>query len=744
MKQLLPFLALIFSHMLCGAQATSIVIDNQTPGWLSSKINYGDQQTVENLTVTGYLNDDDYKFLGKLIYQHNLCGKLNLEDTEYIAATTDKNNIYPNYILGFETSGVTKHLRCFVTPVKLKGLSESWISTLGEIETDTLYLGGPDLKIISISNVASGISPKHIEFREGVEIFNNNFQTSSGDPTIRKSGLKCESIHFPSSLKKIGSYTFANAPIKHINLPDGIEEIGQYAFLNCSCFGDEVILPKELKKLYLNIFFKTLPKKMFIGPNVNDIDIKYHYDNNSGGSWSSHQAGDSNITLDDTYSLYIFSKSIPHLSCVANNSSANAFMNANIFIPEENTEAYKDKHIWNKANIAGFTVPAEINVNIPQYLYVGDIINLKSSNSTLPTIWNTKNQDIVSIGLKNQLICNRFGKTTLEGIYLYQDNFSKFEINVYEHTTGLDLSTRETSIFERDELQLIATTTPVATTDNRIKWQSENQTIATVSDDGIIKGVSAGITYIKAISIDGNYVRECRVEVKSKNIVAQSVSISMQEMKMRVNEKLQLTAYVLPDNTTNKDLRWSSSNPEIATVSETGLVSALKEGNAQIIASTTDGSNLSAICDITVNKQSILITQLAIKPSSIRLAIGETFNLETQIIPTDATNKTVNWSSTNSSVISIDSTGLLTAKGIGTAKIIASTQDGTNLSATCDVAVVDEISGIAHIKIEPNENVKIYNLQGALVYDGEYSESHLAPGTYIIISQGNRIKQIIP
>lgn len=829
MKQFLTFLALTFSYMLCGAQATTLVVDNQTPGWLSSKINYGDQQTVENLTITGYLNEEDYRFLGTLIYQHNLTGKLDLQDTEYIASSVDKNNIYPDYIFGLETSGKTRHMRSFVTPVKLKGLSESWISTLGRIETDTLYLGGPNLKIISIPDVSLGMLPKHIIFREGVEIFNNNFYTSSGDPTKHTNALKCESIRFPKSLRKIGSYTFANAPIKSMNLPDNIEEIGQYAFLNCSCFGDEVILPKELKRLYLNIFFKAMPKKIFVGPNVSGIDIKYHYDNNSGGSWTGSLAGDNNIALDDNHSLYIFGSSQPTLGYVANSSYGNSFMGANIFVLEESVETYKEKNVWNKANIFGFTIPKDININIPEYLYVGDIVNLQASNLILPSNWDTENQNVASVNFNNQLVCNGFGKTTLNGRVIYQDNTSNFGVNVYNHTTGLDMSTREVCICEGGELQLEAATTPVATSDNRIKWQSENQTIATVSDFGLVKGISAGVTYITAISIDGNYIKECRVEVIPANIIAESISISMAEAKILVNENLQLHATVLPENTSNKDIRWSSTNSDIAVVSESGLVSALKEGDVQIIASTEDGSNLSAICEISVNSRFVSITQIAISPSSVKLAVGETINLEAQITPVDATNKNVKWSSTNSSVVTVGSNGQLTAKGIGTATIIASSQDGTNLSATCSVevfeptilissitinptditgkvgdtyqlavtivpenasdktlawssdnsgiasvdsdglitlhtkgnaiikasatdgsgisttcaVVVDEGAGINDIEIDGNQYVRIYNLQGVLVYEGEYSGANLVSGTYIIISRGNRIKRIV-
>ena len=75
-------LALIVSSMNATAQQTSLTIDNQTPGWLSSKINYGDQLSVERLKVTGYINGTDYKFLSQLI--GNNLKSLDLEDVNIV------------------------------------------------------------------------------------------------------------------------------------------------------------------------------------------------------------------------------------------------------------------------------------------------------------------------------------------------------------------------------------------------------------------------------------------------------------------------------------------------------------------------------------------------------------------------------------------------------------------------------------------------------------------------------------
>ena len=85
MRRIISICMLLGSCLTMLAQATSLVVDNQTPGWLSSKINYGDQATVRNLKVTGYINATDLKFIGTLIQNRSLDGRLDLSDANVVS-----------------------------------------------------------------------------------------------------------------------------------------------------------------------------------------------------------------------------------------------------------------------------------------------------------------------------------------------------------------------------------------------------------------------------------------------------------------------------------------------------------------------------------------------------------------------------------------------------------------------------------------------------------------------------------
>ena len=143
-----------------------------------------------------------------------------------------------------------------------------------------------------------------------------------------------------------------------------------------------------------------------------------------------------------------------------------------------------------------------------------------------------------------------------------------------------------------------------------------------------------------------------------------------------------LTATVTPSNATNKSVIWSSSDTSIATISD-GKVNAIGKGTAIITAKTLDG-NHTATCKVTVN---VPVTSVSLNKSSVTLNKGGSTTLTATVAPSDATNKSVIWSSSNTSVATV-SNGIVKAAGKGTATITVKTVDGSK-TATCAVTVTD-------------------------------------------------------
>ncbi|MDR2969898.1 MAG: Ig-like domain-containing protein [Tannerellaceae bacterium] len=166
------------------------------------------------------------------------------------------------------------------------------------------------------------------------------------------------------------------------------------------------------------------------------------------------------------------------------------------------------------------------------------------------------------------------------------------------------------------------------------------------------------------------------------------VSLSAAGATLQTGMTLQLTATVSPNNATNKNVSWTSSNTSVATVDTNGKVTAVAAGKATITVTTEDG-NHKATCEVTVNAPAtttVNVTGVSLSAAGATLQTAMTQQLTATVSPNNATNKNVSWSSSNTSVATVDTNGKVTAVAAGTATITVTTEDG-NHKATCNVTV---------------------------------------------------------
>ena len=196
--------------------------------------------------------------------------------------------------------------------------------------------------------------------------------------------------------------------------------------------------------------------------------------------------------------------------------------------------------------------------------------------------------------------------------------------------------------------------------------------------------------------------------IEALTIPAENITLDKNNISIKVSETTTLNITVLPENTTNKEVVWTSSDESVATV-ENGVVTAHKVGVATITATTTDGTNLSATCEVIVTPT--VAENIALDKTSVSLEINKTVALNITILPETTTNKEVVWTSSDESVATVEN-GVVTAHKAGVATITATTTDGTNLSATCEVIVTPTVAeNIAldktSVSLEINETVAL-------------------------------------
>ncbi len=176
----------------------------------------------------------------------------------------------------------------------------------------------------------------------------------------------------------------------------------------------------------------------------------------------------------------------------------------------------------------------------------------------------------------------------------------------------------------------------------------------------------------------------CEKNAQEAEILVSSVSLSQPTAEMIIGETIQLTATVLPSNASQNTITWASSKASVATV-EAGRVTAIAEGAATITAST---GGKSATCTVTVSKGVIAVTSVELNKTSLDLVEGESETLVATVKPSDATDKTVIWASSNQSVASVEN-GIVTAVAEGTATITATAGEK---SAFCVLTVSQKMN----------------------------------------------------
>lgn len=266
--------------------------------------------------------------------------------------------------------------------------------------------------------------------------------------------------------------------------------------------------------------------------------------------------------------------------------------------------------------------------------------------------------------------------------------------------------------------QLKATASPSNATTKSVTWKSSNTKVVTVNSAGKLTAVGNGSATITATAKDGSKKKvTCKVTVKIPRVVKVSrVSLNKNDLALTSKgQSYQLSASVSPSNASNKSVKWTSGNPKVATVSSSGKVTAVANGNTTITATAADGSGKKDICAVTVNipkpadptptptPSVVKVSSVSLNQSSLSLTKkGQTAQLSASVSPSNATNKSVTWSSSNNNVATV-SNGMVTAVGNGSATITATAADGSGKRASCAVTV--------NIPTTPS-NVETVNITG--------------------------------
>ncbi len=270
---------------------------------------------------------------------------------------------------------------------------------------------------------------------------------------------------------------------------------------------------------------------------------------------------------------------------------------------------------------------------------------------------------------------------------------ARWEKKKEEPVTGVSLDQTSLTLKPGDTSPLVATVEPSGAKDASVTWESADTSIATVDENGRVTAIAKGVTTITVTTKEGTFKATCKVVVSEDVVKVTSIIINESSISLGVGDSKRIIPTIKPGDATNKGVSWSSDNEKVATVSSNGTIYGKSEGKAKITVTTKDG-NFEATMEVIVKK--VPVNGITLSSSNTTMQTGTTKQLTPTVKPLNATNKEVIWTSSNTSVATVNN-GKVVAVSAGTSVITVTTKDGS-YKATCKITVKDPVK-VSDVKL---------------------------------------------
>ncbi len=356
---------------------------------------------------------------------------------------------------------------------------------------------------------------------------------------------------------------------------------------------------------------------------------------------------------------------------------------------------------------------------------------LTPENVTDPNVtWTMANPEIATVSAAGVITGVAPGTTFVTCTTSNKNVSIQYPVTVLNPVEGIELNYTELVVKKGTVFFLSANVLPEDAADRTVTWSTSDEGICTVDDLGMVTANSTGVCVIRATSNDNPEIwAECRVTVTES---VAGITLNYREKTIDIGETFVLKATVLPSDANDRGVTFTSSNPAIATVNEDGLVTGVSGGTTIIVVRTND-RGLIATCTVTVQQD---ITGITFDVTDMYLPKGETRKISYTITPANATIQDLEWSSSDPSIAFVDSEGYVHGVALGEVTITATAKDGTKISATCKVTVINPITEIrlsetSLIMMEGDEHTLTYIIspQNATITDVKWTSSDVSVAT---------------
>lgn len=610
--------------------------------------------------------------------------------------------IYTLYYEGSGPSAVAKYAEVTRTSTDFNGIADIRSSVTFQYS----YLD-QDYNVYTIELTAPVTSIGYCAFYyyHPRQVIIPNSVVTIGDRAFEGSS-NLTSVTIGSSVSTIGSYAFSGCTsLPSITLPNSVTTIGLSAFSNCSSLSS-ITIPNSvttigiwafggcsgLTRLIIGNSVSTIGEHAFIGcRSLSSLTIPNSVITIGGGAFENCY-GLSSVTIGNSLTtisagMFKYCGSLTHVTIgnTVTTIDKEAFYGCgslpSVVIPNSVITIGNDSFRYCK-NMKSLIIGSSVNsIGLRAFEDCDSLTSITCLAVTPPSVnpnYDTFPYHSATLYVPSGSLYEYM--TTAPWQYFY----SILPIE-QEYSISLDESSVTIPIFST--VQLHATVTPDDENTPSVTWSSSHPAVATVSQDGLVKGCMTGTATITAKA--GQSTATCLVTVTP--ILATEIVLNVSQLTMEVGDIYSIVATVYPANVTNGQVAWIVPSSDAISASWQGnecQIIAKNGGTVTIGARTTDGTNLAAYCTVTVKPPFIMATSISLDLSKLTMNVNEMHQLHATVLPIDATNKTVAWSSSNTSVVTVTSYGMVKALRAGTAVITAATTDGSQLKAQCQVIVV--------------------------------------------------------
>ena len=265
-----------------------------------------------------------------------------------------------------------------------------------------------------------------------------------------------------------------------------------------------------------------------------------------------------------------------------------------------------------------------------------------------------------------------------------------WHVLVIQPVKKIQITAPEKTVAAGSSLQLTAACLPENASIPEVTWSSANPAVATVDEGGQVNGIKRGSATITATATDGSRVSASMIVQVTQPVA--SLAFTQEEIPVIVGRSVQAKVTVLPGDASDKVLRWQSSDEEIATV-QNGRITGKKAGFCTVTCTSRSDPDVSASVPVRVSQ---LVTKIenTTPKDQLSILVGETLDLTWNVLPIDATDKSLSFRSGYARVATVDETGRVTGVNRGTATIVATARDGSRKQGSVRVTVIQPVTGL--------------------------------------------------